>query len=347
MSRCQPCLESLCRAAQVDPQRRPCLRRELGPPLTRNGDLLPSRVQEEPFVMFRKSDTALFGNDRFEGYCIDLLKELAIILGFTYEIRLVEDGKYGAQDEKGQWNGMIKELIDHVSEARVRRGPSPGLSAWAGTGPHRRSSELLPPPGLCLCRAACQRTISLSDSSKYSFGASENGHFHSTEMGSVASATVPPGPRRDAGWARGAGRGPLRGPAARGLCEAAARRRGQERRVPARVPRHAAALPLSHTGQGTPPGRLGDPRRVPGTAQLNPDDVPRLQERVYRAQFHRFYFFFFYKRSLFSKISWDTELSLQHSSCAFPSTATSKSPLNSSETVAAALLSQPPKSHLV
>lgn len=66
--------------------------------------------------MFRKSDTALFGNDRFEGYCIDLLKELAIILGFSYEIRLVEDGKYGAQDEKGQWNGMIKELIDHVSE---------------------------------------------------------------------------------------------------------------------------------------------------------------------------------------------------------------------------------------
>lgn len=68
--------------------------------------------------MFRKSDTALFGNDRFEGYCIDLLKELAVILGFTYEIRLVEDGKYGAQDDKGQWNGMIKELIDHVSGAR-------------------------------------------------------------------------------------------------------------------------------------------------------------------------------------------------------------------------------------
>ena len=65
--------------------------------------------------MFRKSDRTLFGNDRFEGYCIDLLKELAHILGFSYEIRLVEDGKYGAQDDKGQWNGMIKELIDHVS----------------------------------------------------------------------------------------------------------------------------------------------------------------------------------------------------------------------------------------
>lgn len=97
--------------------------------------------------MFRKSDTALFGNDRFEGYCIDLLKELAIILGFSYEIRLVEDGKYGAQDEKGQWNGMIKELIDHVSEpvggcrgfavpgcAQAVPGADPGLALWGGTG---------------------------------------------------------------------------------------------------------------------------------------------------------------------------------------------------------------------
>uniref|UniRef100_A0A8B9PQT1 Glutamate receptor n=1 Tax=Apteryx owenii TaxID=8824 RepID=A0A8B9PQT1_APTOW len=85
----------------------------------RNRDSLLSGVQEEPFVMFRKSDTALFGNDRFEGYCIDLLKELAIILGFTYEIRLVEDGKYGAQDDKGQWNGMVKELIDHKADLAV------------------------------------------------------------------------------------------------------------------------------------------------------------------------------------------------------------------------------------
>lgn len=72
-------------------------------------------VQEEPYVMLKKSDKALVGNDRFEGFCIDLLKELAGILGFTYEIRLVPDGKYGSQDEKGQWNGIIRELIEHVS----------------------------------------------------------------------------------------------------------------------------------------------------------------------------------------------------------------------------------------
>lgn len=66
--------------------------------------------------MFKKSDKPLYGNDRFEGYCIDLLRELSSILGFRYEVRLVEDGKYGALDEStGQWNGMVRELMDHVS----------------------------------------------------------------------------------------------------------------------------------------------------------------------------------------------------------------------------------------
>lgn len=72
--------------------------------------------------MFKKSDKPLYGNDRFEGYCIDLLRELSGILGFRYEVRLVEDGKYGALDEStGQWNGMVRELMDHVSRL------SPGL----------------------------------------------------------------------------------------------------------------------------------------------------------------------------------------------------------------------------
>uniref|UniRef100_A0A8C1QV32 Glutamate receptor n=1 Tax=Cyprinus carpio TaxID=7962 RepID=A0A8C1QV32_CYPCA len=76
-------------------------------------------VQEEPYVMLKKSDKALVGNDRFEGFCIDLLKELASILGFSYEIHLVPDGKYGFQDDKGQWNGMIKELMEHRADLAV------------------------------------------------------------------------------------------------------------------------------------------------------------------------------------------------------------------------------------
>lgn len=65
-------------------------------------------------MMYKKSDKPLYGNDRFEGYCLDLLKELSNILGFSYEVKLVSDGKYGAQNDKGEWNGMVRELIDHV-----------------------------------------------------------------------------------------------------------------------------------------------------------------------------------------------------------------------------------------
>ncbi|XP_018554307.1 glutamate receptor ionotropic, kainate 3 [Lates calcarifer] len=84
-----------------------------------NRSLIITTILEEPYVMLKKSDKALVGNDRFEGFCIDLLKELSNILGFTYEIRLVPDGKYGSQDDKGQWNGMIRELIEHRADLAV------------------------------------------------------------------------------------------------------------------------------------------------------------------------------------------------------------------------------------
>ncbi|KAJ0061362.1 hypothetical protein NL108_016856, partial [Boleophthalmus pectinirostris] len=85
-----------------------------------NKSLRVSTILEEPYVMFKKSDKPLYGNERFEGYCIDLLKELAAILGFRYEVRLVEDGRYGVLDEgTGQWNGMVRELIDHKADLAV------------------------------------------------------------------------------------------------------------------------------------------------------------------------------------------------------------------------------------
>ncbi|TMS14003.1 Glutamate receptor ionotropic, kainate 1 [Larimichthys crocea] len=84
-----------------------------------NRTLIVTTILENPYVMYRKSDKELVGNDRFEGYCLDLLKELSNILGFTYEVRLVADGKYGAQNDKGEWNGMVRELIDHVADLAV------------------------------------------------------------------------------------------------------------------------------------------------------------------------------------------------------------------------------------
>uniref|UniRef100_UPI0035900637 glutamate receptor ionotropic, kainate 2-like n=1 Tax=Myxine glutinosa TaxID=7769 RepID=UPI0035900637 len=78
-----------------------------------------SQVLTEPYVLERRSDKPLTGNDRFEGYCIDLLRQLASILGFTYEIHLVPDGTYGVMDENNEWNGLIRELIDHKADLAV------------------------------------------------------------------------------------------------------------------------------------------------------------------------------------------------------------------------------------
>ena len=60
-------------------------------------------------------DPNLTGNDRYEGFCVDLLKNISYMLGFNYTIKLVDDDKYGAPDsETGVWNGMVGELIDKV-----------------------------------------------------------------------------------------------------------------------------------------------------------------------------------------------------------------------------------------
>lgn len=105
--------------------------------------------------MYKKSDKELVGNDRFEGYCLDLLKELSNILGFTYEVRLVADGKYGAQNDKGEWNGMVRELIDHVSARNEGLAPSETRRVVEEHNlltQHFPATGLLAPSG---CRSRC------------------------------------------------------------------------------------------------------------------------------------------------------------------------------------------------
>ena len=55
------------------------------------------------------------GSSSYEGYCIDLLNELARNLKFTYEIYVSPDGMYGAQTDNGTWNGMIGEIVNEVA----------------------------------------------------------------------------------------------------------------------------------------------------------------------------------------------------------------------------------------
>ena len=51
------------------------------------------------------------GNDRFEGFAIELMSEIAKFLQFNVTFKLVDDGKYGSVDEHGNWNGMIEEVM--------------------------------------------------------------------------------------------------------------------------------------------------------------------------------------------------------------------------------------------
>ncbi|KAI6226194.1 Glutamate receptor and Ionotropic glutamate receptor domain containing protein [Aphelenchoides fujianensis] len=59
----------------------------------------------EPFVI-RVEDPKEPSGFRYDGFCIDLLREMSAILNFTFEIIDVE-GTYGVQDETGRWTGVI------------------------------------------------------------------------------------------------------------------------------------------------------------------------------------------------------------------------------------------------
>lgn len=68
-------------------------------------------VMQAPFIM--RDENAPKG---FKGYCIDLIDEIAKIVGFDYDIKEVEDGKFGNMNEKGEWNGVVRKLIDKQAD---------------------------------------------------------------------------------------------------------------------------------------------------------------------------------------------------------------------------------------
>ena len=74
-------------------------------------------------MLKRKEDgPPLQGNDRYEGYCADLAKEIANIVKFKYKLKIVADEKYGERMLNGTWNGMVGELTDGVSPVWILAG---------------------------------------------------------------------------------------------------------------------------------------------------------------------------------------------------------------------------------
>lgn len=74
-------------------------------------------LQTKPYAMNKLSSNTLEGNERYEGFGIDLIKELSEISGFNYTFKIQEDGNSGYIDKK-KWNGMIGEVINGVRYLR-------------------------------------------------------------------------------------------------------------------------------------------------------------------------------------------------------------------------------------
>uniref|UniRef100_A0AAQ4RBS4 Glutamate receptor n=1 Tax=Gasterosteus aculeatus aculeatus TaxID=481459 RepID=A0AAQ4RBS4_GASAC len=84
-----------------------------------NKTLIVTTILENPYVMRRQNYQDFQGNEQYEGFCVDMLKELADILKFSFKIKLVDDGQYGAPEPNGSWTGMVGELINRKADLAV------------------------------------------------------------------------------------------------------------------------------------------------------------------------------------------------------------------------------------
>ncbi|KAM4630042.1 glutamate receptor ionotropic, kainate 5-like [Polymixia lowei] len=84
-----------------------------------NKTLIVTTILENPYVMRKANYQDFHGNDQYEGFCVDMLRELADILKFSFKIKLVDDGLYGAPEPNGSWTGMVGELINRKAELAV------------------------------------------------------------------------------------------------------------------------------------------------------------------------------------------------------------------------------------
>ena len=80
--------------------------------------------QDPPFIKLKDNSHLLFGNQRYEGYCIEILEDISKLLNFRYEIYLLQDAELSggelrvrSLDEKQ--NLVMEELKMGVSDRRV------------------------------------------------------------------------------------------------------------------------------------------------------------------------------------------------------------------------------------
>lgn len=63
-------------------------------------------IPKPPFVIYDPE------KNRYSGMLIDLLNEISRQLRFDYEIDLQKDSEYGYMDDDGNWNGLMRDLME-------------------------------------------------------------------------------------------------------------------------------------------------------------------------------------------------------------------------------------------
>ncbi|CAH0586965.1 unnamed protein product [Chrysodeixis includens] len=69
-----------------------------------------------PYGYLKDSHEKLEGNDRYEGFTIDLIERLSDLLGFSYEFAV--ENNYGSK-KKGVWNGMALQLMEDKADLAI------------------------------------------------------------------------------------------------------------------------------------------------------------------------------------------------------------------------------------
>ncbi|KAI4498716.1 hypothetical protein M0802_006183 [Mischocyttarus mexicanus] len=74
----------------------------------------------KPYGMVKESATMLSGNERYEGFGIDIIEELSKSLGFNYTFEVQIDSVYGSYINKtGKWSGMLGKIIEGRADLAI------------------------------------------------------------------------------------------------------------------------------------------------------------------------------------------------------------------------------------
>lgn len=66
------------------------------------------------FFKLKLEIDSIKGDASLEGFAVDLIRELSLILGFNYTFIVEEDAEYGKHVGDGAWDGMIGRLMKGV-----------------------------------------------------------------------------------------------------------------------------------------------------------------------------------------------------------------------------------------